>query len=270
MKRNNLERLNKYFEDLKSENVCIAFSGGVDSSLVLKTAVLAKKNVYAVMFNTKLHPCREEEEARAIAEKIGVDITVMNIDEFSNPKILNNPVDRCYICKKMLFTELLDFAKRKSCDVILDGTNFDDYGQYRPGIKALNELGVRSPLAELKITKAEVREAARDLGLEVHNKPSAPCMATRFPYNTNITIEALEKVEKAEEFIKSLGIMQCRVRVHGDIARLEVEENDFSLILKEKKSIISELKALGYTYVTLDIEGFRSGSMDVLIDKDSI
>ncbi|MGL5256339.1 MAG: ATP-dependent sacrificial sulfur transferase LarE [Proteocatella sp.] len=267
--KNNIERLNNYFKDLKSENICIAFSGGVDSSLVLKTAVLAKKNVYAVMFNTRLHPCREEEEARDIARQIGVEITVMNIDEFSNPNILSNPIDRCYICKKMLFTELIDFAKGKSCDVILDGTNFDDYGQYRPGIKALNELGIKSPLAELKMTKAEVRKAAKELGLEVHNKPSAPCMATRFPYDTNITMEALEKVEEAEAFIKSLGIIQCRVRVHGDIARLEVEENDFISILKEKQSIISKLKALGYIYITLDIEGFRSGSMDVLIDTDS-
>lgn len=268
--KNNIERLNNYFKDLRSKNICIAFSGGVDSSLVLKTAVLSGKNIYAVMFNTKLHPCREEAEAREIAGKIGIEITVMNIDEFSNPEILKNPINRCYICKKMLFTELLNFAKEKSCDVVLDGTNFDDYGQYRPGIKALNELGVRSPLAELKMTKAEVREAAKELGLEVHNKPSAPCMATRFPYDTNITIEALEKVEEAEEFIKSLGITQCRVRVHGDIVRLEVEENDFTSILKEKQSIIVKLKTLGYTYITLDIEGFRSGSMDVLIEKDSI
>lgn len=263
---NNIEKLKAYFYNLKDENICIAFSGGVDSSLVLKAAVLSDKNVYAVMFNTKLHPCKEESEARDVAKAIGVDITVINIDEFSNPDILKNPIDRCYLCKKLLFSTLIDFANKNGCTAVLDGTNFDDYGQYRPGIKALNELGVKSPLAELKITKDEVREAAKNLGLKVHNKPSAPCMATRFPYNTDITLEALEKVELAEEFIKSLGIMQCRVRVHGDIARIEVDKNKFIDLLENKDAILEKLKSLGYIYITLDIEGFRSGSMDVGIN----
>lgn len=260
---NNIERLKRYFHSIESNDVCIAFSGGVDSSLVLKAAVISQKNVYAVMFNTKLHPCKEESEAREIAREIGVDITVMKIDEFSNPDILKNPINRCYLCKKLLFSTLIDFAKKKSCDVILDGTNFDDYSQYRPGIKALNELGVKSPLAELKMTKKEVREAAKILGLKVHNKPSAPCMATRFPYNTYITVEDLKKVEMAEDFIKSLGISQCRVRVHGNIARIEIDESEFVGLIKNKIDIIQKLKSLGYIYITLDIEGFRSGSMDV-------
>lgn len=263
---NNIERLKHYFHSIQSQNVCIAFSGGVDSSLVLKAAVISQKNVYAVMFNTKLHPCKEESEAREIAREIGVDITVIKIDEFSNPDILKNPINRCYLCKKLLFSTLIDFAKQKDCDIILDGTNFDDYSQYRPGIKALNELGVKSPLAELKMTKKEVREAAKTLGLKVHNKPSAPCMATRFPYNTDITVEDLKKVEMAEDFIKSLGISQCRVRVHGNIARIEIDESKFIELIKNKIDIIQKLKSLGYIYITLDIEGFRSGSMDIGIN----
>ncbi len=263
---NNIEKLKDYFYNLKDEKICIAFSGGVDSSLVLKAAVLSQKKVYAVMFNTKLHPCKEESEAREIAKEIGIDINVINIDEFSNPEILKNPIDRCYLCKKLLFSTLIDFANKNGCTAVLDGTNFDDHGQYRPGIKALNELGVKSPLAELKMTKDEVREAAKSLGLKVHNKPSAPCMATRFPYNTEITLDALEKVEVAEEFIKSFGIMQCRVRVHGNIARIEIDENKFVDLLENKKAITEKLKSLGYIYITLDLEGFRSGSMDIGIN----
>lgn len=265
-----VDKLSKYFDELKSDKVCIAFSGGVDSSLVLKMAILSKKEVMAVMFNTRLHPCKEEQEARKIASDMGLEITVINIDEFSNPDILKNPIDRCYICKKLLFSTLIELAQNNNCNVVLDGTNYDDYSQYRPGIKALKELGVKSPLAELKITKNEVRETAKSIGLEVHNKPSAPCMATRFPYNTEITFEDLSKVESAEKVIKDLGIVQCRVRVHNDIARVEIPEEEFEKFILNKNTIIEKLKSIGYSYITLDIEGFRSGSMDINIDKNSV
>lgn len=258
-----LKALKEFVNNMGEDGICIAFSGGVDSSLVLKIAIDTGKKVHAVMFRTNLHPAADEPEARKIAKEMGADITVMEIDEFSNPDILKNPVNRCYLCKKMLFTKLAEFAKDNGYKVIMDGTNADDHNEYRPGIKALEEIGVVSPLAELGITKDEVREYAKMLGISVHNKPSAPCMATRFPYNTDITKESLDKVEAAENYLKECGLHLCRLRVHFDIARIEVREEDFEKILINRKSIVKELKDIGFTYITLDIEGFRSGSMDV-------
>ena len=163
----------------------------------------------------------------------------------------------------MLFEKLVEFAHENGYKTVADGTNADDHNEYRPGIQALGELGVVSPLAELGITKNEVRHFAKELGIRVHNKPSAPCMATRFPYNTEITRESLEKVELAENYLKQCGLEVCRLRVHSDIARIEVKEEDFEKVLINRKNIASELKKIGFTYITLDIEGFRSGSMDV-------
>jgi len=258
-----LKALQDFINTLADDGACIAFSGGVDSSLILKIAADTGKKVHAVMFRTNLHPAGDEPEARKLAAEMGVDITVIEIDEFSNPDILKNPVDRCYLCKKMLFTELTEFAKNNAYKVIIDGTNADDHKEYRPGIKALEELGVVSPLAELGITKDEVREYAKELGIRVHNKPSSPCMATRFPYNTDITKEDLQKVESAEDYLKECGLKVCRLRVHSDIARIEVREEDFEKVIINRKSIAKEFKKIGFTYITLDIEGFRSGSMDV-------
>lgn len=258
----NLKKIEEFINAIAEDGICVAFSGGVDSTLLLKVAADTGKRVHAVMFNTQLHPCGDQEDARRIASEIGVDITVMDIDEFSNPQILKNPVDRCYICKQMLFTKLKDFACENGYHKIIDGTNADDHKEYRPGIKALSELGIVSPLAELGINKAEIRSCAKALGLKVHNKPSAPCMATRFPYNTDITREILEKVEIAENFLKSLDLSVCRLRVHGDTARIEVTEDNFEIVIKNKKIITEKFKALDFAYVTLDLEGFRSGSMD--------
>lgn len=259
---NNLKNIQEFIDNIADDGLCVAFSGGVDSTLLLKIAVDTGKKVHAVMFKTQLHPCNEEEEARKLAAEIGAELTVMEIDEFSNPEILKNPVDRCYICKHMLFTKLKDFAKENGYHVIIDGTNADDHKEYRPGIKALSELAIVSPLAELGITKSEIRSYAKELGITVHNKPSAPCMATRFPYDTEITREMLDKVENAENFLKELGMKVCRLRIHGDIARIEVNEADFEVVIRNKDIIVNYLKTLDYNYVNLDLEGFRSGSMD--------
>lgn len=259
---NDLKKIQEFVNNIADDGLCIAFSGGVDSTLLLKIAVDTGKRVHAVMFNTQLHPCGEEDEARRLASEIGADITVMEIDEFSNPEILKNPVNRCYICKKMLFSKLKDFARENGYDKIIDGTNADDHKEYRPGIKALAELGIVSPLAELGITKAQIRKYAKELGVTVHNKPSAPCMATRFPYDTELTRAMLDKVEIAENFLKELGMKVCRLRIHGDTARIEVNEADFEAVIKNKEAIIKQFKELDSRYVTLDLEGFRSGSMD--------
>lgn len=250
------------------EGVCIAFSGGVDSSLILKIAceISKEKNkaIYAVTFDTKLHPKSDITISKQVAKTMGAIHKVIKIDEFENEEILMNPIDRCYQCKKYLFTQLLNFAKANNIKYIIDGTNADDLNEYRPGLKALSELGVISPLAKLGISKKEVREMAKKLDISVANRPSTPCLATRLPYNTRITVELLENIEKAEKYIKKLGFEVVRVRVHGDIVRIEIEKEQFLKFLDKKDLIISYLKDLGFVYISLDLEGFRSGSMDIL------
>lgn len=263
--------LEKEINDLVEGGVCIAFSGGVDSSLILKMACEAgkkqNKNVYAVTLETKLHPVSDVTVSRKVAGEMGAVHNIIQINEFENKDILNNPVDRCYQCKKSLFINLLDFAKQNNLNNVVDGTNADDLNAYRPGIKALGELGVISPLAKLGITKSEVREMAGKLNISVATRPSAPCMATRLPYNTEINFELLENIEKGEEFIKSLGFQVVRLRVHNDIARIEVDKNKLSMLVEKGEEIVNYLKGLGFVYITLDLEGFRSGSMDVYINK---
>ena len=269
------------FDDLKNKiselvrsGACIAFSGGVDSSLILRLAADAGrelgKDVHAVTFETRLHPVSDVEVSRRVAKEMGAVHTIIKVDEFDNKDLLKNPVNRCYICKKMLFTNLLDYAKENGLKYVIDGTNADDHMVYRPGIKALSELGVISPLAILGITKAEVREFAGSLGISVASRPSAPCMATRLPYNTEVSFELLKNIEDGEEFIKGLGFGIVRLRIHGETARIEVPADDFIKLLEYRDQIISRLKSLGFTYITLDIEGFRSGSMDIGIDKSLV
>ncbi|SHH85092.1 ATP-dependent sacrificial sulfur transferase LarE [Sporanaerobacter acetigenes] len=252
---------------LVEEGACVAFSGGVDSSLILKMVCDAgkkyNKKIYAVTFNTKLHPMEDINISKEVAKSMGAIHKIIDVDEFENEKILTNPVDRCYQCKKYLFEKLLEFAEENDIKYVLDGTNADDLKEYRPGIKALRELGIISPLAQFDINKKEVRQMAKNLNISVATRPSAPCLATRLPYNTNITFELLNKIEKAETYIKGLGFAVVRVRVHGDIVRIEIEKEEFLRFLDKKDLIISYLKDLGFIYITLDLEGFRSGSMDI-------
>ena len=260
-------QLKDYMESLIDEGLCIAFSGGVDSSLLLKIASQVAKNkekeIYAVTFETKLHPVSDISISKRVAKEMGVKHEIIQINELENKEILKNPVDRCYLCKKMLFENLLDFAKEKNLKHVVDGTNSDDLKVYRPGIKALKELGIISPLAKFNISKEEVRTMAEDLNVSVAKRPSTPCMATRLPYNTEIDFELLEKIEKAEDYIKSLGFSVVRLRVHGDIARIEVNREDFKRLIDHSEKIVKFLKGLEFIYITLDIEGFRSGSMDI-------
>jgi len=259
--------LEKEISRLVEDGVCIAFSGGVDSSLILKIACETgrklNREVYAVTFETKLHPVSDVTISKQVAGEMGAIHRIIQINEFENKEILKNPIDRCYQCKKSLFISLLEFAKENGLKYVIDGTNADDLTVYRPGIKALKELGVISPLAKCGITKAEVRELAKRLNISVASRPSAPCLATRLPYNTEISFELLENIEKAEEFIKGLGFKVVRVRVHGDIVRIEVNKEDLFKLLEKGDIIIEYLKSLNFIYITLDIEGFRSGSMDI-------
>jgi uncharacterized protein len=253
------------------QDVVVAFSGGVDSSLLLKLACesASKKGtkVYAVTVHTQLHPMNDLAIAERVANETGAIHSIFQVDELQDAGIMNNPENRCYLCKKYLFTRLLQYASDLQVTTIMDGTNEDDLHQYRPGIQALRELNVISPLADAKMTKKEVREMAEMYDISVATRPSAPCLATRFPYGTSLSYEKMKAVESGEEYIKSLGFYNVRLRVHDDIVRIEVDASNLDKILQHKTEITESLKQLGFAYITIDLEGFRSGSMDYKLIK---
>ncbi len=265
------EKLKEILRAYAKNDVMVAFSGGVDSSLILKLTCEAAretgKKVYAVMLHTMLHPSGEVIEARKTAEEMGAIFLVLQVDELENAGIEENPVNRCYLCKKYLFQKLQEKAQELQVTEVLEGTNEDDMYVYRPGIAAVRELGIRSPLLEAGLTKREVRALAGKYQMEVSTKPSTPCLATRFPYGTALTYEAMRRVEHGEEFLKTLGFYNVRLRVHGDIARIETDKEAFGRLLEQREEIIAVLKKLGYQYITIDLEGFRSGSMDDQISE---
>lgn len=265
----NLKLLREYFNQHVNEGIAIAFSGGVDSSLLLRIACdvakEANQEVLAVTFETKLHPHGDLEEAKSIAHAFGAIHKTIEVDEFADPEIINNPVDRCYRCKNLLFQTFINYAQSMGKYYLVDGSNYDDLKQYRPGMRALKELKIHSPLLEAKITKAEVRSLAACLGIPSSDKPSAPCLATRLPYGTKFDFELLERIDKGEKYVRSLGFYNVRLRLHQDIVRIEVDKKDFLKLLEHKEDILEKLKDLGFLYITLDLEGFRSGSMDIKI-----
>lgn len=263
--------LQKLMEKYTQENVVVAFSGGVDSSLLLKTACInAVKNgtkVFAVTMHTTLHTMNEIESSKETAGEVGAEHLIISVDELKEAGIENNPVERCYLCKKYLFQKMKDKAESLGVKIILDGTNEDDLHMFRPGLRALKELEIKSPLAESDFSKTDVRKLAEEYGLSVSKKPSTPCLATRFPYGSRLSYEEMKKVEKGEDFLKNLGLYNVRLRIHNDIARIEVDKEDIVKIVVYKEAIISYLKELGYRYITLDLEGFRSGSMDYFLEN---
>ena len=265
------QKLQKQMLVYAQGDMLVAFSGGVDSSLILKLAVQAAAKtghkVYGIMVHTMLHPMGEVEDARVTAEQIGAEFRVLEIDELQGADILDNPVDRCYRCKKYLFHNLIEEGKKLGVSAMMEGTNEDDLHVYRPGLRAIRELGIHSPLAEAGMTKAEVRKLAGELGISVSNKPSMPCLATRFPYGTRISYEAMQKVDEGEAFVRSLGFYNVRLRIHNDVARIEVDVNEMPRLLEYCEQSVAKLKNLGYDYITVDLEGFRSGSMDLHIKK---
>ena len=212
---------------------------------------------------TKLHPVGEIEAAKETAEEIGAIHLILAVDELIEAGIADNPPDRCYRCKKHLFQRMLRRAEELGIHTILEGTNADDLHVYRPGIKALRELQITSPLAETHMTKEEVRNLAAEYGLSTASKPAVPCLATRFPYGTSLTYEKMRQVEKGENYFKSLGFGNIRLRVHDTVVRIEVDAGEFDRLMQHKDEITAYLKELGYGYITLDLEGFRSGSMDI-------
>ena len=259
-----------YLKELTKKPVIVAFSGGVDSSLLLKLCCDAARDtsqtVHAVTIHSKLHPFGDLEIARRVAEETGAVHHIIHVDELEAAGIRFNPPDRCYLCKKHLFSQLKERANALGTDTIIEGTNADDLLVYRPGIRALKELGILSPLAMSDLTKAEVRKMASEYGISVSNRPSVPCMATRFPYGTRLDYTMIHKVEQCEEWLRDQGFYNVRIRVHDDIARIEIDPVQMMDLLKRREEVLSAIKAGGFDYITLDLEGFRSGSMDIKID----
>lgn len=266
-----LNKLNIALEGHINEGICVAFSGGVDSSLLLKIACdlgnQYNQKVLAVTFETKLHPHGDLNEAKVIASDFGAIHKIVEVDEFSDPEIMNNTVDRCYRCKNLLFQTLINYAKQEGYHYLIDGSNYDDLKAYRPGMKALKELGIHSPLLELEITKSQVRALASYLNITSSNKPSAPCLATRLPYGDTLDFDLLARIDQGEKLIKEFGFYNVRLRLHKDILRIEIDSQDFFKFIEKKDYLLLRLKELGFHYITLDLEGFRSGSMDLHINK---
>lgn len=265
----NLAFLKEYLTKLVSGGLCVAFSGGVDSALLLKAACEVCDNVHAVTLHTPLHSPAETKLAENFALDMGANFKLIELEKLPD-EIMDNPPDRCYLCKKEIFTRICAYAEQNGVSAVLDGTNADDLTEYRPGLRALSELGVKSPLAELKITKAQARSMARELGLAFAEKPSSPCLATRIPYNVRIEPALLEKIDALESYIKTFGIGTVRARICGDTARLEVLPRDFSVIIDARDKITEKAKLLGFSRLTLDLEGFRSGSFDKVKEKQGI
>ncbi len=269
-----LEELEQYFARISSGGICLAFSGGVDSALLLKAAADAAKcaegQVYAVTFDSRLHPSCDLEIARRVAGELGGIHQVIRVDELEQQEIRSNPVDRCYLCKRHLFRNLKEFAAARGIQAVVDGTNEDDMHVYRPGIRALKELGIASPLAELHITKEEVKKMAAFYGISVASRPSTPCMATRIPYGQEIDYEVLDRIAKGEEYLRERIAGNIRLRLHGNVVRLEVDLAQIMGVAEMREGITGYLKALGFDYVTLDLEGFRSGSMDIDVNVGRI
>ena len=252
-------------------SVVIGFSGGADSALLAKVAYdeLGERAV-AVIAVSESYPKREMEEALALAEAIGVPVETVQAHELENESYAANPVNRCYYCKAELFTHLSRIARERGIKWVAYGANHDDLGDYRPGQQAAQEFGARAPLLEVGLSKAEIRHLSRELGLSTWNKPALACLSSRFPYGTRITAELLARLDAAEDYLRhDLGFQQVRVRHHDTIARIEIDPAEMDRLLDpELRQAISEkLKALGYTYVAVELSGYKSGSLNANLAK---
>jgi uncharacterized protein len=241
----------------------VAYSGGTDSTLLLKVAqdVLGERAMAVTATSSSL-PQEELEDAAELAAQIGARHLIIESDELESPGFVANAPDRCYHCKQLRFDALIKLAKEKGFSYVVDGSNLDDQGDHRPGMRAAHELGVRSPLMQAGLTKADIRAISRELGLPTWDKPSNACLASRIPYGTPITRERMQQVEQAERLLHTLGFTQARVRAHGEIARIEVEADDLPILLENRSRIVDEFRRLGFSYVTADLEGYRTGSMN--------
>lgn len=257
----------------KMSGVVVAYSGGVDSTLLAKAATdaLGKTRAMCVLIDSCLVPTVEIEEAVTRARELGLNLTRLHVDVLAVDGVAENEPDRCYHCKKALFSKMTEIAHEHGLPYVLDGSNIDDDADYRPGSKALAELAVRSPFKELGFTKDQVREISRKLGLPTWNKPSFACLASRVPYGTPLTEETLEMIESAENVLRELGFSQFRVRHHGNLARIEIppEDMDRLNVPATRKHIVDAFEKLGYAYITLDLAGYQMGSFNKMLHTES-
>jgi uncharacterized protein len=249
-------------------DLLIAYSGGVDSTLLIKIAYdVLGDNVLAVIAKSETYTKEEGSSAENFAKKLGIKYEVIITDEFSDDNFINNPPERCYYCKKDLFTKLVEVAKKEGIKYVADGSNVSDLSDYRPGTNASKEFGIVSPLRDAGFTKDDIRKLSKQLKLPTWNKPALACLASRIPYGTRITKEILERIEKGERYVKSMGIEQVRVRHHGDLARIEVDKEHIPALIEHgiADKIDNKFRSIGYKYVTIDLKGYRTGSMNEVL-----
>ena len=251
------------------ESVVVAFSGGVDSTLLLKAAhdALGDRAI-GVLATSPTLPEAECEAAQTLAKAFGAPLVIVEKHEMDDPDFVANRPDRCYLCKSAICDQLMAYAEAHGFNEVADGSNRDDLDDYRPGQRAARECGMRSPLQEAGLTKADIRALSRALDLPTWDKPSSACLVSRIPYGTPVTAERLKQIEAAEDALHALGFGQLRVRHHREVARIEIPPADFSKAMEQREAITARLKDCGYTYVTLDLSGFRSGSMNAIISED--
>lgn len=258
---------------LDFKKVLVAFSGGVDSTFLLKTAIelLGNECVLAVTAISATTSRQERHDAFKYAEVFGVEHAVIDSGELDIPEFVQNPPNKCYICKKHRFGKIVEIARQKGLDVVVDGENADDLLDFRPGSLAAKELGIRSPLREAGLTKQEIRNLSKEFGLPSWNKPSFACLASRIPYHESITVEKLNRVDEGEEFLRNLGFLpQLRVRHHENMARIELDNKDIRKLIQDdiRIRIMQYFKSLGFGFVAIDLEGYNMGSLNREIDKD--
>ncbi|MHA1954308.1 MAG: ATP-dependent sacrificial sulfur transferase LarE [Candidatus Heimdallarchaeaceae archaeon] len=267
MPKDVISRLEKYFQGKK---VILAFSGGLDSTVLLEIALQSASKVLPVIVKSTLQPAAEIKHALEYLTRAKVKYEILGVNPLEHPEVVENDPRRCYYCKKLIFQTIIEETKKYNYDFIAEGSNVTDLSDYRPGLEALKELDIKSPYLKLRIAKEEIKNIARKLNLEVRDKPATTCLATRIPYGNKLSEEKLNRIDKAESIIReSFPVFNLRVRDHGDVARIEVSTQDMHYFFEKEKleKIINKFKDLGYDYIALDLEGYRMGSMNIPIPE---